>query len=252
MSIIDFTTKQGPTNWTNKEFKPYNVYGIYVIWNWISEKGYVGSSKRMGDRWRDHRNDLIKGRHYNHKLQRSWNKHGKRAFRLYILEYCEENTRTNLETSWIEILNSYENGYNQTPTADISAIWTSEMKKARSESWTDVRKKALSEDKKKKWAEGIIDHSPETREEKRQLFKKLNELGITNNDEQVKRLIERNKSDDMKAKVKAAWTPERREEHGKEMSIILTGTWTAERSMVQSDRMKKWHAEQKQLKIENK
>lgn len=50
--------------------------GIYLIK--INDKIYIGSSANISKRWREHKTDLIAGRHKNMFLQRTWNKGLKR------------------------------------------------------------------------------------------------------------------------------------------------------------------------------
>lgn len=64
--------------------------GVYRITNLKSRKIYIGSSKRVRDRLRIHRNRLKRGDHANSHLQASYNKHGKDSFEFDIVEYCDD------------------------------------------------------------------------------------------------------------------------------------------------------------------
>lgn len=63
--------------------------GIYEIVNTINGKRYVGSAVNLGQRWRQHRCELGKGRHNPH-MQNAWNKHGEDAFRFFVLEFVDD------------------------------------------------------------------------------------------------------------------------------------------------------------------
>ena len=76
--------------------------GIYKIECVVNKKTYIGSSISFAKRWRAHRCGLNKNRHYNTKLQRSWNKHGKECFVFSILETVEnEKDLIAREQFWI-------------------------------------------------------------------------------------------------------------------------------------------------------
>lgn len=81
--------------------------GIYVIRNTISGRVYVGSSYQINSRWRSHRKRLRKGNHHSTTLQRSWNKHGEKAFLFEIVEVVwNEGNLFPREQYWIDRLNS--------------------------------------------------------------------------------------------------------------------------------------------------
>ena len=60
--------------------------GVYVIRNKATGTRYFGSSKRLRARLRDHRTDLVAGRHANPPLQAAWNKYGPGAFEFLVIE----------------------------------------------------------------------------------------------------------------------------------------------------------------------
>jgi group I intron endonuclease len=49
-------------------------------------KFYIGSSKHVEKRFREHRNDLVARRHDNTHLQRAWNQYGEQWFEFVVLE----------------------------------------------------------------------------------------------------------------------------------------------------------------------
>jgi group I intron endonuclease len=58
--------------------------GIYKIVNQINGNFYVGSSKNIRRRWKEHLQKLKSNNHQNILLQRSWNKYGENNFRFEI------------------------------------------------------------------------------------------------------------------------------------------------------------------------
>lgn len=63
--------------------------GIYAIINVVNGKVYIGSTTNFETRWKDYREDLIRGSHGNSYLQRSWDKYGRCAFVFMICEYID-------------------------------------------------------------------------------------------------------------------------------------------------------------------
>lgn len=74
-----------------KDFeKDIEKSGIYAIYNFISEKIYIGQTKRdIGRRFREHRRHLKNGYHNNPILKNSWDKYGKDSFVYIVLENCD-------------------------------------------------------------------------------------------------------------------------------------------------------------------
>lgn len=102
------------------------VCGIYLIWNKISNKEYVGSSKNLYDRIHGHIHLLKRNAHHNKHLQSSFNKYGMDNFEYKILEFCNEEIRFEVEQKWISQLkpkyNKSENviaNFGQSPTIEV-------------------------------------------------------------------------------------------------------------------------------------
>lgn len=88
--------------------------GIYEIYNKVTGKRYIGSSKNIESRWKSHKRMLEQKNHHSIKLQHSYNKYKKKNFLYSILEECPENNLFDREDYYIELYNSFENGYNCT------------------------------------------------------------------------------------------------------------------------------------------
>src|SRR5438034_7725245 len=89
--------------------------GIYLITCIRNGKRYVGKDSDLPKRWRDHKRDLLSGKHWNLHLQRAWDLYGEDAFIYCILEYCEKDKLVEKEDYWMtyfDCLNNNERGYN--------------------------------------------------------------------------------------------------------------------------------------------
>lgn len=81
--------------------------GVYAITiNGIVK--YIGYSKRMKNRVKDHIQDLTNNRHFNEELQKDWN-NDKLSLLFEVIELTLDKTR---ETYHIKRFNTIENGYN--------------------------------------------------------------------------------------------------------------------------------------------
>lgn len=63
--------------------------GIYKIINVVNNKFYVGSAVNFSRRKTKHFSELRTNKHFNNKLQNSWNKHGEKAFIFVVVEELE-------------------------------------------------------------------------------------------------------------------------------------------------------------------
>lgn len=89
------------------------ICGIYQIINMINGKFYVGSSKDILGRWRNHKKSLNDGVHGNAHLQNAWDKYGGENFKFEIIEECEPSVQFEREQFYLNELNPFdENGYN--------------------------------------------------------------------------------------------------------------------------------------------
>jgi group I intron endonuclease len=88
--------------------------GIYVIRNLVNNKVYVGSTKNFYNRKATHFKLLKENKHWNIKLQRSFDYHGEANFRFEIIERLsyEKEVIIERENFFIQSLNAKNNGYN--------------------------------------------------------------------------------------------------------------------------------------------
>ena len=86
--------------------------GIYKIVNLVNNKVYVGSALNIKDIWKKHQRDLANNKHHSIKLQRAWNKYGIDNFKFEIIEECDKNILIKQEQYYIDLLDSFNKGYN--------------------------------------------------------------------------------------------------------------------------------------------
>lgn len=91
-----------------------DTIGIYKIENTVNGKVYIGQSRNIEDRWKNHIYHLNKGDAPNSYLQHSWEKYGAEAFAFSIVETCPQENLNDREIYWIDRYDSYRNGYNLT------------------------------------------------------------------------------------------------------------------------------------------
>ena len=92
------------------------ITGIYKIFNKVNGKFYIGSSKDIFGRWKEHLSELRNNKHFNSHLQSSWNKYSEESFIFQILEECENNEKILEETEqkWLDETKCFQKeiGYN--------------------------------------------------------------------------------------------------------------------------------------------
>lgn len=89
--------------------------GIYCLTFEGTEKIYIGLSKHIEQRLREHLSSLKKGLS-GRKLQEAYNTYGEPS--LHILEECSESNLVSKEIEYISIFNSYYDGLNSTKGGD--------------------------------------------------------------------------------------------------------------------------------------
>jgi len=92
------------------------LIGIYKIECLVNGKLYIGQSKNIEGRFRQHTGKLNRRKHFNSYLQRAWNKYGEGSFTFSIVEETTIIDISEREIYWIKFLRSHvrEDGYNLT------------------------------------------------------------------------------------------------------------------------------------------
>jgi group I intron endonuclease len=99
-----------------------DVPGIYVIQNMENGKVYIGSSKHIKTRGKQHLSALRNNSHTNKHLQRAWNLYGESSFAFMALitflpEWLEMNNLIDEEDRYLEIHNSFS--YNMSRASQV-------------------------------------------------------------------------------------------------------------------------------------
>lgn len=99
-----------------------NYPGIYIIYNIVNNKCYIGSSTNIHRRINNHKSLLNRNKHHSYKLQLSFNKHKENnfVFKELIRVYFPENYTKQEKSEYLECLeeyyikeyNAYTKGYN--------------------------------------------------------------------------------------------------------------------------------------------
>ena len=92
-----------------------NNCGIYIIYNTIDDRVYIGSSKNLKRRLGRHFSELKYGTHKNQHLQRFVTKYGIDKLKYKIIENCDEDCLLELEINYIEKYDSLKKGFNLQP-----------------------------------------------------------------------------------------------------------------------------------------
>lgn len=105
---------------------------IYKIQNKLSGKLYVGKTcTTIANRWSHHLDDYLKK---DWHLYRAMRKYGIENFEIEPIEQCPDDLLNERETYWIEKLDTFHNGYNETlggegraqiPREEVKALWES-------------------------------------------------------------------------------------------------------------------------------
>ncbi len=88
--------------------------GVYVIYNTISLKFYIGSAVNIRLRFNEHRTYLNKGIHKNKHLQSAWNLYGRGSFEFCLVEETlpDKIALLQAEQRWIDSTKACTSGYN--------------------------------------------------------------------------------------------------------------------------------------------
>lgn len=88
--------------------------GIYIIKNRINGHSYIGSTENYKRRRSDHRRSLDNRTHWNHYLQKAWNKYGATSFTFSFYIACKKSDLLFYEQRCFDVLKPE---YNLLPTA---------------------------------------------------------------------------------------------------------------------------------------
>jgi group I intron endonuclease len=134
--------------------------GIYIIYNHLSSKVYVGQSVDTGQRIRRHKCQLRAGRHFNLHLQSAWDKYGEDAFEFKVVQEIScDNQETlvgelnRLEQDLIRQMNAFGSGGYNLDSGGMNKIFSEESRAKMRKShlgqkpypWTDAMRQRSRE-----------------------------------------------------------------------------------------------------------
>lgn len=99
------------------------MIGIYKIENNITHKIYIGQSVEVEERIKEHKRIAFRQNRptYNYPLYVDMRIYGVENFIYEILKECKKEELNELEQYYVQLYNSFNNGYNQTPGGDSVA-----------------------------------------------------------------------------------------------------------------------------------
>lgn len=103
--------------------------GIYSFLNIKTGCRYIGQSRSLENRRKEHLRSLARGDHHSKYLQRSVSTHGVDVLIYSVLEYCSVETLTEREQYWLDYYRP-AGLYNSAPAADSNAgvVWSEESR----------------------------------------------------------------------------------------------------------------------------
>ena len=79
--------------------------GIYKITNIINNDCYIGKSKNIEHRWKQHKYRYKKDEYKNYYIYRAFKKYGIENFKFEVLEYCDEDILIEREQYYYDLYN---------------------------------------------------------------------------------------------------------------------------------------------------
>jgi len=124
--------------------------GVYKIQNTQNGRAYIGASKKVRERFDEHRCTLRKGKHRSEKLQSDWDNYSEEDFIFEMIEEVHDRkNRNEREKYYINLYDSCDNGYNS--NLGGSGLMPGKMKRETREKISNAKKgKSLSDETRAK------------------------------------------------------------------------------------------------------
>lgn len=122
--------------------------GIYAIYNRKSGKAYIGQSKDVERRKKEHLRVLRKGEHHNPYLQRAFNADGEESFEFITLELCPVEKLDEVEREYIARMQTNDSylGYNIENGGNVGKDVSEKVREAKRGSNNPMYGKHISEE----------------------------------------------------------------------------------------------------------
>ncbi len=210
--------------------------GVYSILCVKTGKRYIGCSKWVETRMKDHKSDLKRGKHINIHLQRAWEAYGEEYFVFEVL--IKTDTPFEDEIRLIAEYDSFNNGYNLTPGGEGVGSDSPELCAKRVATF----KKNYSEETKKKKSEAARRQLMSMSEEDRRNFAKI---GSEAAKEAIESLSEEDKairSKELSEYSKRRWGKLDKEERSRQAKALWEGKSEEEKK---ASALKSWETRRK-------
>lgn len=155
------------------------LIGIYAIKNITNNYYYIGSSKDIARRWKQHRKTLNNNTSNSIKLQRAWLVYKEEAFIFEVLQFCEVSQLMDLERYYVDKYKSIELGYNinipgasNYPKTHKGKKHSQETKEKMSKSAKGKKKPPLTEEHKQKLRLAMLNRTF-TEDQKKEIAEKI-------------------------------------------------------------------------------
>jgi group I intron endonuclease len=122
------------------------LIGVYMIYNLLNAKFYIGSSVDVWSRWKQHVQELRRGAHVNKGLQQDWNNCLEGAFIFEVLETCLMEHLLSTEQYWMECQPQCwtKLGYNIKAATGPGGHMSEASKQKMRRAWTPERREAMA------------------------------------------------------------------------------------------------------------
>ncbi len=93
--------------------KTHDIQGIYQIKNTVTNDCYIGTSRHVYKRLKDHITFLTRGSHINKRLESSWKEYGSSSFTFMCVEVVDkQEDLSQREIFWVQKTKANISGFN--------------------------------------------------------------------------------------------------------------------------------------------
>jgi len=134
------------------------TYYVYALVNILNGRTYIGQTKRLSARKRQHRSDLNLGKHSNDHLQKAWRKYGEESFDFMVIsEHSRPEGCERAEAFYVQWFRTIGLSYNIRVGGNPVALSDSTRAKIR-KSW--ATRAPMTDETKARISESLMGHVP--------------------------------------------------------------------------------------------